>query len=331
MWKEALLGVSLVPSIFLMVVVILTSVRLFAPVLHNVETNPLEEMATGGVVNAAAFGVVGILAGGVREELQRAFMLRRFEYLGGVNVRRGGAERRVRPRPRGAGVGRGHDHRRARLCVGGDVPVAAQQHCANRQPRRASTRSRCCVSLSRGREFGDVAPGAKTIQPLRPLLIRPRASAEPLRDIGLDAQRLARELCQPLVVNARALHHRGGLRAGRRLHRRHQLIDGHLGRLGRREAIDLADDQPAFDHLLHRIAGLTIDNAKRHRRINVGLREGRRADARDDAVELLLRGGINREGREEGEGREEVLGHTGHGDTETRSERSISVPSCLRG
>jgi uncharacterized protein len=85
-WKEAMLGVSLVPSIFLMVVVILTSVRRFAPVLHNVETNPLEEMATGGVMNAAAFGVVGILAGGVREELQRAFMLRRFEHFGGVNV-----------------------------------------------------------------------------------------------------------------------------------------------------------------------------------------------------------------------------------------------------
>ena len=85
-WKEALLGVSLVPSIFLMVVVILTSVRLVAPVLHNVETNPLEEMATGGLMNAAAFGVVGILAGGVREELQRAFMLRRFEYFGGDKV-----------------------------------------------------------------------------------------------------------------------------------------------------------------------------------------------------------------------------------------------------
>jgi len=85
-WKEALLGLSLVPSIFLMVVVILTSVRLFAPALHNVETNPLEEMATGGMMNAAVFGVVGIVAGGVREELQRAFMLRRFEYFGGVNV-----------------------------------------------------------------------------------------------------------------------------------------------------------------------------------------------------------------------------------------------------
>ena len=85
-WKEALLGLALVPSILLMVLVVLTSVRVFAPVLHNVQTNPLEEMATGGMMNAAAFGVVGILAGGVREELQRAFMLRRFEYFGGYKV-----------------------------------------------------------------------------------------------------------------------------------------------------------------------------------------------------------------------------------------------------
>jgi len=85
-WKEVLLGVSLVPPIFLMVVIILNTVRLFAPVLHNVETNPLEQMATGGPMNAVAFGVVGILAGGVREELQRAFMLRRFEHLGGDDV-----------------------------------------------------------------------------------------------------------------------------------------------------------------------------------------------------------------------------------------------------
>lgn len=85
-WKEVLLGLSLVPPIFVMVVIILNTVRLFAPVLHNVETNPLEQMATGGLINAAAFGVLGILAGGVREELQRAFMLRRFEYLGGDDV-----------------------------------------------------------------------------------------------------------------------------------------------------------------------------------------------------------------------------------------------------
>jgi membrane protease YdiL (CAAX protease family) len=85
-WKEVALGVSLVPPIFVLVVITLNTVRLFAPALHNVETNPLEQMATGGLMNALAFGVLGILAGGVREELQRAFMLRRFEHLGGDDV-----------------------------------------------------------------------------------------------------------------------------------------------------------------------------------------------------------------------------------------------------
>lgn len=82
--REALLGVALVPSIFVLVIVLLTAVRLLAPSLHNVPANPLEQMARGGALNAAAFGLVAILAGGVREELQRAFLLRRFErHLGG--------------------------------------------------------------------------------------------------------------------------------------------------------------------------------------------------------------------------------------------------------
>jgi membrane protease YdiL (CAAX protease family) len=82
--REALLGLALIPSVFLLVVVLLTVLRLLAPTLHNVPTNPLEEMARGGVMNAIAFGLVAILAGGVREELQRAFLLRRFErHLGG--------------------------------------------------------------------------------------------------------------------------------------------------------------------------------------------------------------------------------------------------------
>jgi membrane protease YdiL (CAAX protease family) len=86
-WKETLLGIALVPPIFLLVVIVLNTVRLFVPALHNVETNPLEEMATGGMMNAAAFGLVAIFAGGLREELQRAFLLRRFEqHLGGEDV-----------------------------------------------------------------------------------------------------------------------------------------------------------------------------------------------------------------------------------------------------
>jgi len=85
--KEALLGVALVPAIFLAVVVLLNALRLVAPWLHNVPSNPLEEIASGSRTDAAVFFVVVILAGGVREELQRAFLLRRFEqHLGGAAV-----------------------------------------------------------------------------------------------------------------------------------------------------------------------------------------------------------------------------------------------------
>jgi membrane protease YdiL (CAAX protease family) len=85
-FREALLGLSTVPVVFIGVGILLNTVRLFAPALHNVENNPLEQLAaTPG--QAAAFSLVAIVAGGVREELQRAFMLRRFEqYLGGATL-----------------------------------------------------------------------------------------------------------------------------------------------------------------------------------------------------------------------------------------------------
>lgn len=87
MLREVVLGLALVPWVFLMVVVLLNGLRMLAPSLHNVQTNPMEQLASGGAVNAAAFGLVAIFAGGVREELQRAFLLRRFErHLGGARV-----------------------------------------------------------------------------------------------------------------------------------------------------------------------------------------------------------------------------------------------------
>lgn len=84
--REALVGLATVPLVFIGVGVILNTMRLFAPSLHNVATNPLEQLAaTPG--EAALFSLVAIFAGGLREELQRAFMLRRFEqYLGGATV-----------------------------------------------------------------------------------------------------------------------------------------------------------------------------------------------------------------------------------------------------
>ena len=83
---EVMRGVVLIPAVFLMVVVLLNVLRLAAPWLHNVATNPLEQLAsTPG--EAALFGIVAIVAGGIREELQRAFLLRRFEmHLGGAMI-----------------------------------------------------------------------------------------------------------------------------------------------------------------------------------------------------------------------------------------------------
>ena len=84
--SEALYGAQLIPVVFLVVVVALNVLRLVAPGLHNVPTNPLEQLA-GTPSQAVVFGVVAIFAGGVREEMQRAFLLRRFErHLGGAHV-----------------------------------------------------------------------------------------------------------------------------------------------------------------------------------------------------------------------------------------------------
>lgn len=85
--REIVLGIALILPVLILVIVVLNTIRLLTPALHNVETNPIEELARGGVINAAAFGLVAVFAGGVREELQRAFLLRRFErHLGGATV-----------------------------------------------------------------------------------------------------------------------------------------------------------------------------------------------------------------------------------------------------
>jgi membrane protease YdiL (CAAX protease family) len=84
--REARFGLFLVPVLVFAVGIVLNALRLFAPFLRNVPTNPLEQLAaTPG--EAAVLVAVAVVAGGVREELQRAFLLRRFEqYLGGAGV-----------------------------------------------------------------------------------------------------------------------------------------------------------------------------------------------------------------------------------------------------
>lgn len=85
-WGEALLGIGLVPLVFLIVIALLVVVLMFAPELHNVRRNPLEDLMRNGR-DTVIFSVVVMLAGGVREEIQRGFILHRFDqYLGGGAV-----------------------------------------------------------------------------------------------------------------------------------------------------------------------------------------------------------------------------------------------------
>ena len=80
---EVLLGIGLVPAALLLVAVTFSIMVRVAPWLHNVPENPLEALIRSPA-DAVWFGVVAVVAGGLREEVQRAFILRRFEqHLGG--------------------------------------------------------------------------------------------------------------------------------------------------------------------------------------------------------------------------------------------------------
>jgi membrane protease YdiL (CAAX protease family) len=82
--REALLGIAILPAVFMLVMLILVLILRFAPDLHNVARNPLEDMLrTRG--DAMIFAVVVMIAGGVREEVQRGFIAHRCgQYLGGA-------------------------------------------------------------------------------------------------------------------------------------------------------------------------------------------------------------------------------------------------------
>ena len=82
--RETLLGIVLVPLLFVGVGITVLFIRAALPWLHNVAENPFERMfRTPG--EAVLFAMVAIVAGGIREEIQRAFLLRRFEeHLGGA-------------------------------------------------------------------------------------------------------------------------------------------------------------------------------------------------------------------------------------------------------
>lgn len=83
---EALLGVPLTFIAIGIAAAVLSSVLRFAPWLHTVAENPLQSMLKTPL-DAWLFALVVVVAGGVREEMQRAFLMNRFErWLGGGRV-----------------------------------------------------------------------------------------------------------------------------------------------------------------------------------------------------------------------------------------------------
>ena len=80
---ESMAGMFLIPVVILGVLAAFGFIEQFAPWLRNVPENPLEALIRSRG-DAWLFGTVSVVAGGVREEMQRAFILRRFEqHLGG--------------------------------------------------------------------------------------------------------------------------------------------------------------------------------------------------------------------------------------------------------
>jgi membrane protease YdiL (CAAX protease family) len=76
-FHEAAAGALSLPFVLAVVIVLTVGIRQLIPSLHNVPDNPLEGLVGKGA-NMWLFLIVVIVAGGVREELQRAFLLHRF-------------------------------------------------------------------------------------------------------------------------------------------------------------------------------------------------------------------------------------------------------------
>jgi membrane protease YdiL (CAAX protease family) len=74
---EIATGVLSLPVVIALVAALTLTILRFAPWLHNVPENPLESFL-GTQTGLLTFLFVVIVAGGVREELQRAFLLHRF-------------------------------------------------------------------------------------------------------------------------------------------------------------------------------------------------------------------------------------------------------------
>jgi membrane protease YdiL (CAAX protease family) len=85
-WKlNLLIGLALVPFLFLINDIVAIAFRLYLPKYYT-ERNPLTEIIHTPS-QLALFVFSALIAGGIKEELQRAFILNRFgRYLGGAGV-----------------------------------------------------------------------------------------------------------------------------------------------------------------------------------------------------------------------------------------------------
>jgi membrane protease YdiL (CAAX protease family) len=83
---EAVLGIPLAAMALVAAGAIILTIQRFAPSLHTVPDNPLQDLLQRPR-DAWLFALVVFVAGGFREEIQRAFLLHRFDvWLGGPIV-----------------------------------------------------------------------------------------------------------------------------------------------------------------------------------------------------------------------------------------------------
>lgn len=83
---EIAYGIPLILVAIGIAVIVLVTIQRYAPFLHTVTENPLQALLRSPR-DAWLFALVVLVAGGVREEIQRAFLLHRFDvWLGGGRV-----------------------------------------------------------------------------------------------------------------------------------------------------------------------------------------------------------------------------------------------------
>jgi uncharacterized protein len=84
--REMLVGLAQVPALLVIALAAMAAIQRVAPWLHNVDRNPFEGLIRTRT-DAWLLAAVAIVGGGVREEVQRAFILHRFRHhLGGGAV-----------------------------------------------------------------------------------------------------------------------------------------------------------------------------------------------------------------------------------------------------